>query len=169
MCPIRNPDLKLNYEPMSNDEKLTKWFCCCRMNRENKYVLHTEAAPEPTDIIWGGHAISKRDRKWRQWGAFIIIWLSVSLAAFPIGYLMLWGDGLISARYGGTKMAALGFWGFLKVKLEFISCSVLITVFNKIIELVLVWCTDYTKPQTVTERESLIAGKLYKLQFINSA
>jgi hypothetical protein len=139
------------------------------MTRETNFVLHSEAAPEPAEIIWGSHAISKRGRKWRNWAAFIIIWFSVMLAAFPIGYLMLWGDGLISANHGGTTIAEIGYWRFLIFKLEFISCSVGITVFNKIIELVLVWCTDYAKPLTVTERESLIAGKLYKLQFINSA
>lgn len=96
------------------------------------------------------------------------MFIAMLIGLVPITFMMLWSDGLITSKYQVLTIKALGLWKFIQVKLLKISASVTVVIMNVIIEIILVAMTDYGKPVTVSEKESIIASRLYKLEFFNA-
>lgn len=165
----------LNYK---QDGFLFNHFGCCPNQKEklqlnfadkkkSQFQLYSTLAPEPVDILWVGQNYSSAQRTCRKYVSFWLELCFILISIVPITLVMLWADGLISSKYENVTIKE--FWTFLKVKLMTISGSLTVVVLNLIVEMFLIWSTNYSKPLTVTSQQSIIASKLYKLQFINAA
>ena len=79
----------------------------------------------------------------------------------------MWTDNLMDSKYSKATLTT-DFGTFVMFKLVYMLNSLIVVTVNNLLEMALEWAADYSKPLTITDKETMIASSLYRLQFMNS-
>ena len=97
--------------------RLARWAQPKSLRFRNKYALHVQAAPEPSNILWENLEVSARSRRYRRWITSLVT-LVFLLCSFGLIYAVQTQqkafndklpsselcDSIIPATYEGTNV-----------------------------------------------------------------
>lgn len=173
--------ISFNTEPEKEDfltnHKKSKYCCCFTKqkkklrlefaNHEKVYDQTVKKAQEPSDIIWTSYDYTSSERLCRKIFAYLIVFIVQIIGTIPITISSLWTDNLMDSKYSKATLTT-DFGTFVMFKLVYMLNSLIVVTVNNLLEMALEWAADYSKPLTITDKETMIASSLYRLQFMNS-